>query len=93
MGARTLLAYHPGGMNPDQKRALEDLTAWLHAYQRSGRTRREFWSEFNERAAALEQQAYAIDADPELHEAYMSLLDAAHEGYGAPDELPDDVKD
>ncbi len=85
-------AYHPA-MTPEQTTALNHLAAWLRSFERSGRTRREFWSEFGARAGDLEAQAFADDADPDLREAYLSVVDDAHREYGGPDDIADDVMD
>lgn len=78
-------------MTPEAKQALAHLAGWLRAFDPIGRTRREFWREFNERSQAVEAMASAPDADPGLREAYYEIVDAAHQGYGGPEELADEV--
>lgn len=79
-------------MTPAQHEALEALSSFVIGYQRTGRTRRQFWEEFHARAAAFDADAFADDADPDLRERYFEILaDADDAGYSVPDDRLDEV--
>lgn len=80
-------------MTPDQQRDLDELSAWVMAYPATGRTRREFWLAFDERAASLDALASSEDADPDLRLAFGEIWDDAHERFGGPESQADDVMD
>lgn len=72
-------------MTPDQLQSLDDLSAWMMGFRVSGRTRREFWAEFQERAKDIEPLVAAEDADPDLRNYFGEIWSDAHDLYGAPE--------
>ena len=78
-------------MNPEHNTRLNDLEAFSMGFQRIGRTRRQFWAEFHERSGDLQSLAFADEADHDLRSRYFEILDDAHEAYGGPDEVMDEV--
>ena len=70
---------------------LRDLWDWVLSYQPTGKTRRQFWDAFDERAGDLRKHAWASDADEALRERWVDVLSLADDrGFGGPDETQDD---
>jgi len=70
---------------------LHELRDWVLAYQPTGKTRRQFWAAFDERAGHLPKLAWAEGADDSLRERWVDLLSLADDrGFDGPDEVQDD---
>lgn len=79
-------------MTPDQQRKIEELHAFVVGYARAGKTRRQFWAEFDAIAGDLGKLAFADDASPDLCEQYCEVLANADDaGFAGPDEQLDEV--
>lgn len=79
-------------MREDLDTRLRALWEWVGAYDRQGKTRRQFWEEFGSQAGDLEQLVWADDADEALREHYTEILVLAGDlGYEGPDEAMDEV--
>ena len=78
-------------MTPEQSEQLDALERFVMDYKRSGRTRRLFWDDFHRRAGDLQGLAFAEDANEDLQNRYFKVLDHAHQVYGGPDEVMDQV--
>lgn len=79
-------------MTPDIERRLEALEAFVIAYDRRGKTRRQFWDALHDLDRDLEGLAMAEDADPDVRWRYCEIMGTADEaGYVAPDERLDEV--
>ena len=78
-------------MTPEQSEQLDALERFVMDYARSGSTRRHFWNDFHHRAGELEGLAFAQDANEDLQNRYFKVLDQAHQAYGGPDEVMDEV--
>lgn len=74
----------------EQDARLRELWDWVLAYDPKGKTRRQFWAAFDERAGDLPKLAWAEGAE-ELRERWVDLLSLADDrGFGGPDENQDD---
>lgn len=79
-------------MTPDHARQLDALETLVRSFDRHGKSRRQFWDEFEALAGDMEQLAFAADADPELSNRYTDILAMADDaGYAGPDDQLDDV--
>ena len=78
-------------MTPEQSDLLDALERFVTDYQRPGKTRRQFWDAFHQRAGDLDGLAFAEDANEDLQNRYFEILDYAHEAYGGPEESLDEV--
>lgn len=76
----------------EQDAKLRVLWDWVLAYERRGKSRKEFWDELDERAGNLRHDAWADGADEGLRERYTDILDlAADRGFAGPDESADEI--
>ena len=79
-------------MTSDHTHQLDALESFVRSFDRSGKTRRQFWEEFGDVAGELEGLAFAADGDPHLSDRYTDILAMAdHAGYAGPDDQLDDV--
>lgn len=76
----------------EQDAKLRDLWNWVLDYKPSGKSRKEFWDELDERAGDLRHEAWADGADEGLRERYTDVLDlAADRGFAGPDESAGEI--
>lgn len=79
-------------MTPEQEQKIEELHQFVINYQRAGKTRRQFWQEFDALEGGLQAQAFADDADAGLREAFCEVLANADDaGYAAEPGRDDEV--
>jgi hypothetical protein len=79
-------------MTPEQQRKIDELHAFVIDYQRAGKTRRQFWEEFDALEGDLRELAFSDDADPDLREALCEVLANADDaGYAAAPERDDEI--
>ena len=79
-------------ITPEQEIRLTALMAWVGKFDRTGKTRRQFWSAFEEQEGDLGKLAFAGGADTVLAERYTDILAMADDmGYAGPDEIMDEV--
>ena len=79
-------------MTPAQARMIEQLHQFVIGYARAGKTRRQFWAEFDAIAGDLGALAFSDDASAELREQYCEVLANADDaGFAAPEDQLDEV--
>lgn len=79
-------------MTPEQASRLAELDDFVTRYARAGKTRRQFWAEFDALAGDLGTLAFADAASPELREHYCEVLANADDaGFAGPEGELDDV--
>lgn len=74
----------------EQDAQLGALREWVLDYKPAGKTRRQFWQEFDEQAGDLPRQAWSEAADEDLRERYVDVVSLADDrGFAGPDEIVD----
>lgn len=78
-------------MTPEHRQELDALFNFIGTYERTGRTPRQFWAEFDAKAAWVEAEAAQAGDGSQLAEYFLEVRDFAHEAFGGPPESLDDV--
>ena len=76
----------------EQDARLRELWEWVLGYNPSGKTRRQFWQEFDELAGELRRQAWTDGADEDLRERYVDIVSLADDrGFAGPEETANET--